>query len=122
MNVLLWVLQVVLALHTAMGAMWKLSNFPRSLRAIPSGVWHAMSVAELVCVVALLLPAIPAFRRRLGGLVPLAAGFVVAEMLLFTALNLSSGGRGLGEITYWLVVAALCAFTAYGRFALKPLS
>ena len=41
---------------------------------------------------------------------PVAAAFVVAEMLLFTALNLSSGGKGLG------------AFVACGRFSLKPLS
>lgn len=42
MNILLWVLQILLALHTVIGAVWKFSNSEqtvRSLNAIPHGVW-----------------------------------------------------------------------------------
>jgi hypothetical protein len=35
---------------------------------------------------------------------------------------LSSGSTASGELVYWLVVAAICAFVAYGRFALEPLT
>ena len=122
MNVLFWILQVILALHTAMGAMWKLSNNVPSLKAIPPGVWRAMSVAELVCALALLLPAIPALRKPTGVLAPTAAAFVAAEMLLFSGLNLASGAAKPGEIGYWVVVAVICGFLAYGRFVLKPLA
>ena len=43
-NVVLWILQVLLALHTAMGAVWKFSNSEQtvpSLQAIPHGAWLA---------------------------------------------------------------------------------
>ena len=61
MNILLWVLQILLALHTVMGAVWKFSNSAEqtvpSLKAIPHGVWLAMSVFELLCSLGLILPA-----------------------------------------------------------------
>jgi hypothetical protein len=120
-NVLLWVLQVLLALHTAMGAVWKFSNSEQtvpSLKALPHGVWMALGVVELACVLGLLLPAL---NKRLGVLAPIAAACIVAEMLLFSGVHLLSGQTEHGQLVYWLVVAAICAFVAYGRFVLKPL-
>lgn len=119
MNILLWVLQVLLALHTAIGALWKFFNPSQSvdsLQAIAHGAWMAMSVVELLCAVALLLPAA---SKRFGVLVAPAAGLIGAEMLLFCGLNLRGGDPDYGHIAYWLVVAAICAFVAYGRLALK---
>jgi hypothetical protein len=118
MNVLFWILQILLALHTVAGALWKFSHSVPSLKAIPHGVWRAMSVAELLCSLALILPA---FSKSLGTLAPIAATFIAAEMLLFTGLNVLSGHAQSGEIAYWLVVGAICAFIAYGRFALRPI-
>ncbi|MDB4983775.1 MAG: hypothetical protein JWM82_4527 [Myxococcales bacterium] len=121
MNVLLWVLQVVLALHTAVGAAFKLSHSPEqtmpALKAIPHGAWMAMSGLELVCALILIAPIL---SRRVGALVPVAAGYIIAEMLLFTALQVSSGAASYGPVAYWLVVAAVSAFVAYGRVALRP--
>lgn len=121
MNILLWVLQSLLAVHTAMGAVWKFSNSEQtvpSLKAIPHGVWLAMSDVELLCVVALILPA---FYKPSGILAPIAATFIAVEMLLFCGLHLSSGETNHGEMIYWIVVALFCAFIAYGRFVLKLL-
>jgi hypothetical protein len=122
MNILLWLLQILLALHTAAGAMFKFSHTPlqtnASLKMIPTSGWLAMSILELLCSLALI---VPAFRKPLGILVPMAAIYIAAEMVLFTGLSLSSGHADSGSITYWLVVAAVCAFIAYGRFGLKPL-
>ncbi len=121
MNILLWILQILLALHTAMGAIWKFSHSAEqtmpSLRAIPGAVWLSMSIFELVCCVALILPAV---SKPLGFLAPIAAICIAAEMLLFCGLHLSSGDTSFGPMIYWLVVASLCAFIAYGRFVLKP--
>jgi len=121
MNILLWVLQVLLALHTAIGAVWKFSNSAGqtmpSLGAIPNVAWLAMSVIELLCAVALILPA---FSKSLNVLAPVAAVLIAAEMLLFCALHIASGDANYGPVVYWLVVAAVCAFIAYGRFALRP--
>jgi DoxX-like protein len=121
MNILLWILQVVLALHTAVGAVWKFSNSEQavaSLKAIPHGVWLGLSVVELLCSLCLLLPAI---SKPLGVLAPIAAACIAAEMLLFCALHLASGEADNGPMIYWLVVAAISSFVAYGRFVLKPL-
>jgi len=121
MNTLLWILQILLALHTAIGAAWKFSNPAQtvpSLQAIPHGAWLAMSVVELICSLGLILPA---FNKSLGILAPVAAACVAAEMLLFCGLHIYSGDANYSPIIYWLVVAAICAFIAYGRFVLKPL-
>jgi hypothetical protein len=121
MNILLWVLQVLLAVHTAIGAVWKFSNSAEqtmsSLGAIPNGAWLAMSVIELLCALGLILPA---FNKSLGLLAPIAAILIAAEMLLFCVLHVSSGESNYGPMIYWLVVAAICAFIAYGRLVLKP--
>lgn len=46
MNIFLWTLQILMALHTLMGAVWKFSNSVEntmpSLKAIPNGVWLAV--------------------------------------------------------------------------------
>ena len=121
MNILLWVLQGLLAVHTAMGAVWKFSNSEQavpSLKAIPHGAWLALSVLELLCSVGLVVPAV---HEPSAILAPVAAVCIGAEMLLFTALHLRSGHQEKGPVTYWLVVAAVCAFIAYGRFVLVPL-
>jgi hypothetical protein len=122
MNILLWTLQVLLALHTAAGAAWKFTHSAEqtmpSLKAIPDGLWRGMGVGELVisaCLVA------PALYRPLAGLVPVAAGLIALEMLAFCALHLRSGEAGAGPMIYWLVVAALCALLVVGRLALEPL-
>lgn len=121
MNILLWVLQILLAAHTAIGAVWKFSNPAQtmpSLSAIPHGAWLGMSVVELLCAAGLVLPL---FYRPLAFLVPLAAILIAAEMLLFCGLHIASGDGSYGPMLYWLVVAAICAFIAYGRLVPAPL-
>lgn len=122
MNILLWVLQILLALHTAIGAVWKFSHSAAqtmpSLGAIPHAGWIAMSVVELVCAACLVLPI---FNKSLAVLAPVAAIVIAAEMLLFCGLHLASGSGERGPIVYWLVVALVCAFVAYGRLVLSPI-
>ncbi len=120
MNILLWTLQILLALHTATGAAWKLSNSEQSvpsLAAIPHGIWMALIGIELLCAVGLLLPAV---KKRLGNLAPAAAIAIGAEMLAFSIVHAASGSSQHSEVIYWVVVAAICAFIAYGRLVLKP--
>jgi hypothetical protein len=120
LNILLWVLQILLALHTTIGAVWKFSHSEQTvptLKAIPHGVWLAMSVVELLFSLALILPAL---YKPLAILAPIAAACIAAEMLLFCAVHIYSGNAAYSPMIYWLVVAALCTFIAYGRFVLKP--
>ncbi len=119
MNALLWTLQILLALHTAVGAVWKWKSPPGtmpSLAAIPESIWLGMSDAELTCAVALLLPV-----ARNASAAPIAAVFIVAEMVAFVAVHLASGSTNPGPLFYWGIVAALAAFVVYGRLVLRPI-
>jgi hypothetical protein len=121
MNILLWILQVILALHTASGAIWKFSNPEQSvpsLSVIPHGVWLIMSFLELIAALSLVLPAV---SKRLGVLVPIAALYVLAEMLAFCILEMSTGDPYYGHIIYWVIVALFSGFIAFGRFTMKPI-
>ncbi len=121
MNIFLWILQVLLALHTVMGAVWKAFNSAQtvpSLKAIPHGAWLAMGGLELLCAVGLVLPAL---SPRLAILAPVAAAGIAGEMVFFCGLHLASGNAFNGQVIYWIVVAAICAFLVYGRLVLKPL-
>lgn len=121
MNILLWALQVLLAAHTAIGAVWKFFNPAQtmpSLSAIPRGVWLGMSVIELLCAAGLV---VPFFYEPLAFLIPLAAILIAAEMLLFCWVHAASGDASYGPPIYWLVVAAVCVLVAYGRVTLNPL-
>ncbi|WP_142715654.1 DoxX family protein [Fodinibius sediminis] len=122
MNIFLWVLQVLLALHTAAGAVWKFSHSAGqtmpSLATIPQEIWIGMSVVELLCSLALILPAVNKFS---GTLVPAAAVIIAAEMLLFSVMHLAYGAASVQPVVYWITVAAVCGFIAYGRYASSPL-
>ncbi len=122
MNIATWALQVSIALHTLVGALWKLSSSEESvpsLRALPHGVWLGLSGIEVLCAAALVLPA---FQRKLGRLAPIAALVVAAEMALFCVVHLFSGVTEHAEMIYWLVVAALSALLAYLRLVQKPIA
>lgn len=121
MNILLWILQVVLAMHTAIGAVWKFSNSEQtvpSLKGIPHGGWMALSVVELLSGLGLILPI---FIKPLAILAPISTTIIAAEMLLFSGLHISSGDTNRSPMIYWLVVAAISAFIAYGRLVLAPI-
>jgi len=120
-NILLWVLQILLALHTTVGAVWKFSNAEQtvpSLSVIPHVVWLAMGIIELLSALCLILPAV---KKSLGILAPIAATYIAAEMLIFCVLDFFSTTPDYGHIEYWLVVAAFSGFIALGRFKLKPI-
>ncbi|HRO66731.1 MAG TPA: hypothetical protein PL182_04105 [Pseudobdellovibrionaceae bacterium] len=122
MNIFLWVIQILLAMHTAIGAVWKFSHTAEqtmpSLAALPHGVWLTLSALEMLCSIWLVLPL---FSRSMARLIPLAAGLIAVEMLLFCGVHLYSGSNEGGPMIYWLIVAAVGAFVIYGRTKLKPL-
>jgi len=121
MNILLWILQTLLALHTLTGAVWKFSNSEQSvptLAAIPHQAWTIIAVVEIFVALDLVLPF---FVKPLGMLVPIAAGLIALEMLAFSGIHLASGAKEHGPMIYWLVVAGFAAFIVYGRLVLSPL-
>lgn len=121
MNITLWILQILLALHTAIGAFWKFSNSAEqtmpSLASIPSALWMTMSGLEIIVAVCLLAPLI---KKHLAKFAPIAALVIVFEMLAFCGIHLASGDKNFGPMIYWLVTATLAGFVAYARLKLKP--
>lgn len=121
MNIFLWILQILLALHTVMGAIWKFTTPEPTvspLQSIPHGVWQAMGIIEFLCALGLILPAL---MKRLALLAPIAALIIVVEMLGYIGLSFYSGDTNYSHSVYWLAVAAVSVFIAYGRLELKPL-
>src|SRR5690242_17118656 len=107
MNSLLWALQILLALHTAMGAEWKFSHSNQvvpSLQVIPRGGWLALSVIELLWSLCLILPVV----ASLSILAPAAAACIAGEMLFFCGVHIYRGfGKVHGPLFYWLAVGVL---------------
>lgn len=122
MNILFWTLQILLALHTVLGGVWKFTNPVQTavptLAALPNGLWLTLGVLDLFAAAALVLPA---FNREWGVFIVVAALFVTLEMILYGVVHLGSGHRFDASVVYWLVVAAVSAFLAWGRLAAHPL-
>lgn len=119
MNIFLWVVQGLLAVHTAIGAIWKFSHSAEqtmpSLKTLPQGVWISLAVLELLCAMGLV---VPAFSNALVMFAPVAAIVIAAEMLLFCGLHIFAGeASNFGPMIYWLVVVAVCALVACGRYS-----
>src|SRR6186997_558919 len=108
MNIVLWTLQILFALHTAIGGIWKFTNPTQaagpSLTAIPSGVWLTLGALDLLAAVALLLPLA---NKSWASLVFVALIYVILEMLLLTIVHLASGHKFNGQVVYWIVVAVV---------------
>ena len=118
MSVVLWILQILFALHTAMGGVWKFTNpvatSAPSLVAIPTGAWMALGVLDLLAAVGLLLPL---FNKSWTSLAVIAALYVLAEMILFIVVQLASGFGVDYHIGYWIVVAVVSVIIVWGRRA-----
>jgi hypothetical protein len=120
LNILLWVLQILLAFHTLIGAAWKFTNTDQdlgSLATIPHGLWLALAVFEIICVICLILPA---FKKNLSKLVSIGALGVAAEMILFCGIDLMSEQPQPSSVIYWAVTAVIALAVAYGRYR-KPI-
>ena len=123
MNIALWIIQVLLALHTIAGAIWKFSNSAEktmpSLAAIPPAIWRSLSLVEILCAIGLVAPF---FLPSMSPAISIAALMIAIEMLAFCGLHLASGNGEFGPMIYWILVAIVCGLVAYGRTSVSPLS
>lgn len=122
MNVLLWVLQVMLAwLSVAGGAfqIFKIEDLRKNvaaMRELPRAVWAVLGAVGVVGGVGLILPGA---LGVLPGFTAIAAVALAVESVVISALYVRYGDRS--PLPYSVVMALLAAFIAYGRFALAPL-
>jgi uncharacterized membrane protein len=111
MNILLWILQVLLALWNLIGGIYTISNYEQLKGAwannLPQPVWVAIGVLQVLFALGLLWPKVT----------PVAAIYLVINALLGCAIFAKYGG--FPGMLWGVVPAILAAFVAYGRIALK---
>lgn len=118
MNIVLWILQVLLALFFIFAGVMKFVT-PVGQMAGPTGLpgwffWF-IGLAEILGGLGLVLPSL---LRVKPGLTPLAAAGLVIIMIGATVLSLK-GGVAAAAIPF--VTGILLAFIAYGRWRLAPI-
>src|SRR5882762_1026547 len=119
MNVLLWILQVALALLYLAGGSYKVFKFDElanQMRALSRGGWRALGVLEMVCAVLLI---VPAAAHWMPVLTPLAAAALALETLALAGLyaRYSHKLAATNPMVWAVVMGLLSAFVAYGRYA-----
>jgi len=114
MNVLLWVVQGLLALVFLVAGGSKLimpiEEMTKQI-AFPGPFLRFLGVAEILGAIGLLLPGLLRIRP---GLTPLAAVGLAIITVGATVVTLRTGGGALALFPF--VVAVLSAFVAYGRW------
>ena len=119
MNVLLWVLQIGLALQTFAGGAYKVFSFDQiaempAMSGLPAAAWTVVGVFEMVCAVLLV---VPAATKRMPVLTPIAAAALALESLVLAVLyGQHSVAVTASNPLVWVVGMGLVAgFVAYGR-------
>ena len=120
MNMLLWVVQVLLALAFLAHGVMFLNPPPEIVEqmnaSLPRWFQVFLGIAEVAAAAGLTLPAI---TRILPGLVPAAAIGVIIVTVSATALHLWRAEYSSAGITF--VLFLLAAYVAYGRMKLRPI-
>lgn len=126
MNILLWIVQVALALFCFAGGQYKVFQFAELAKmpqtsALSHGVWTALGVFEMTCAILLVVPAV---ARRMPVLTPLSATALGLEALTLAVIfaQYSLALNASNPLPYVIVMAVLAMFVAYGRFRLRPLA
>src|SRR5438552_4404662 len=119
MNVLLWVLQIGLALLYLAGGSYKVFTFDQlanRMRALSRGGWRALGVLEMLGAVLLV---VPAAAQWMPILTPFAAGALALETLALAGLyaRYSLKLAATNPMVWAVVMGLLSAFVAYGRYA-----
>jgi uncharacterized membrane protein YphA (DoxX/SURF4 family) len=120
MNIVLWVLQVLLALAFFAHGFLLLSPPPEiaaQMNAeLPRAFWVFLGIAEVLAAIGLTLPGI---TRIMPALVPAAAVGVMIVMIAATIWHLARREFSGAAIT--AVLLAMATYTAYARWRIAPI-
>ena len=123
MNILLWIIQILLAVLFLFAGGMKLivpadvlmQSAPPGSTQFPALFLKFIGLVEVLGGLGLILPGL--FHKR-PELTPLAAAGLV--ILMIGAVVISANDHGFGAAVFPLVTGLLCAFVAYGRWKLVP--
>lgn len=126
MNIILWIVQIVLALLSLAGGAYKVFSFQvvatiPSTSALPRGAWTALGLFEIACALLLIVPAVTRWKPEL---VPLAAVLLAVESLALALMyaRYSLAVAATNPLVYVVPMAVLAAFVAWGRHTSWPLT
>ena len=124
MNLLLWVLQIVLAFLYLSGGAYKTFSFDElanQMRALPLVGWRALGVLEMLGAVLLI---VPAAANWMPTLTPLAAAVLALETLALAGVYATYSLKIAAQnpLVWAVVMTLLVAFVAYGRYTFRPAS
>ncbi len=119
MNILLWVLQTLLALWNVLGGTYTLFYYEQIKSAwatdLPKPIWVVIALLQLLFALALVLPGLFKVSPKLT---PVAAVYLAMNSLLGCVLFAQYAG--FPGMLWGVIPALLAAFVAWGRMALKP--
>jgi uncharacterized membrane protein YphA (DoxX/SURF4 family) len=124
-NIVLWILQILLALLFLFAGGTKLVLSIETMRSmgppdqimLPGLLIRFIGICEVLGALGLILPGL--FRIK-PGLTPLAAAGLLIIMIGATVITIA--GLGVAAAIFPFIVTLLLAFVAYGRSQLAPLS
>ena len=124
MNVVLWVLQVALAVLYFAGGSYKAFKFDElanQMRALSRGGWRALGAFEMLGAVLLVVPAAAMWMPVLTALAAAALALETFALAgLYTRYSLKVAATN--PLVWAVAMGLLAAFVAYGRYALRPLA
>lgn len=122
MNILLWVLQIVLALLCISGGIFQIFKIDElkknvaSMRALPRGLWTFLGAFGCVAGLGLILPGLINMQPELTSI---AAAAVAAQSILISAFYVYY--KDHSPLVYTVVMTIIAIFISYGRCVLVPL-
>lgn len=119
MHIVLWVVQIVLAVLYLSGGAYKTFMFDelaRQFAVVPRAAWAALGGLEMAGAVLLVLPAA---LKWMPWVTPLAAAILTVETLLLAGVyaSYSVDLRAENPMVWAVVMAVLVAVVAWGRTA-----
>ena len=122
MNILLWILQCLLALlfifSGAMKFVMPVEEMNRQAPVVLPGLFlHFIGICEILGGFGLILPSL---LRIKPGLTPLAATGLAIITIGATVITMTGGMMAM--VILPLTTALLCIFVAYGRWRVRPIS
>ena len=121
MNILLWVLQVALALLCISGGIFQIFKIEdlqkgvAAMRELPQSLWAFLGAFGCLGGLGLILPGA---TNVMPGLTPIVAAAVAAQSALVSAFYIYY--RDFSPLPYSAAMVIMAAFISYGRFALQP--
>jgi hypothetical protein len=119
MKILLWVIQILLAIWNLMGGSYTIFNYMNlrapAVKTLPASFWVALGALQIIAAIALL---IPGKLVRVPKLNAIAAAYIFVFAL--SGIIIFAQYAGFPGMLWAVIPAALAAFVVYGRLTLKP--